>query len=1370
MKKMFFLLCCVALCNSINAQSIGITFKNPSSLTTCDTASFEVTLHNFSTTDFAKSELQILLPPKIKYLAGSVNIGKDSLNKNPLFVGFKIGKFEKNSSKTLRFKLYADCSILASLNEGAVFNNVYTFRVNNNEEVVTLSDPYDILSPLPIFTEVKDAYAKGIKNDVITRKIKIENTRFGYLKSFIFEDEYQAGIIVNTSQGTPLGNTATKQRILFQSTDFQLIGNKDSYFDFGESLEIEEKIKITECGDDDKKVTSKLRIQWGCGNTICKEEDATAVIDILAKRQAPKIEMTPFGQPISDYCGQFPDIQGMKIKNVSKSDTAYNVVINVRTSFSEIAFLRNSFVLNNKGKLVALKVQKNSEIVMPCRPNGDTDAWDQVVIAKVAPLEELSLSWNYIACEECNAELTPVWGCDFSFEKSCPVGVKKFGSAKREEDYFNPLAISSIDLGERVKDGEIFDLVYKLDMEKLLDSTGTATVKFELPCGFSWVGGAMKIGNNLAKNLNIQNAVNNTQVVTMDYDLPFSGGFEGTYQLQFNCFPCHIVNTFVTNFHSSCEPFSALEFKIGFEMVKTEIAFKLKNPAECGILRCDEMEIAYDCDKITQFFNDTIPAYLTGYQEFKRLNIGLADNDDNRKADNTGAVDESLIRRDHYVVGDTAFLQLHNVVHTEEVGTSFQNVKLNLEFRWHKKDISPIYGTPTKKPLSENSFIPIDLMLRIFDKSQNQHFTCPLPNVIPKYTEFKVGELNKRPSPLDDKIKALQFAYTFNENTINCLPAGFVFQDGDSISVVGKYQIAENPLLPPLGTPTINNYRFVSSASIFNSPFEPSAKYFCELLEDRLHVSGMGLLTGSPHYDITDCDSTVNNSLTFNYGPSAKYPNFFPYEFRHLVTVPFIDFEWFSPGLILNRSRVSSWVNFGESPIFDYKNIVAQASSATKTRLFLQPFQTMQDEGFHAIIENSFSSKCLEEVNENLTIEFKIEPTLRFNLPEIKQKTFDKVFDLKTNNLSINVLKSNYDSYDNTALWDIEFKNDADFSAPNPWISIKDIKNITDLKIISLPNNQQVTSKTNFYNLANIAPNETVTVRITGLNKTCDLGSLELSYGWSCRKLDSIDSKSCLNKTRILSAKPTPGELDILLSSPRDTLKMCSESDYFTVTANSVRFGAVYQPIVSLLLPTGLSVLPKSSQIEYPLGSGTFVNIIDPKQVNTKNFGWNLAEVVASFQVNGMPGIAFSPLNKLKIRFKIETSCGFIAGKFFEVNMQGEEICGKKTNSITRAMKPIFIKGVPPVYKSVFRVDSLTLDEIDCSDTAVLNLNFFMSGITSSKDSVFVTLPSHIGFHGFMGMDSTMKLGTIKDVKGGKKEIGFNLPNNINKNTNIFRE
>jgi hypothetical protein len=80
----------------------------------------------------------------------------------------------------------------------------------------------------------------------------------------------------------------------------------------------------------------------------------------------------------------------------------------------------------------------------------------------------------------------------------------------------------------------------------------------------------------------------------------------------------------------------------------------------------------------------------------------------------------------------------------------------------------------------------------------------------------------------------------------------------------------------------------------------------------------------------------------------------------------------------------------------------------------------------------------------------------------------------------------------------------------------------------------------------------------------------------------------------------------------------------------------------------------------------------------------------------------------------------------------------------------------------------LTLDEIDCSDTATLNLNFFMSGTTSSKDSIFVTLPNSIAFHGFMGMDSTMKLGTIKNVKGNKKEIGFNLPNNIAKNTNIF--
>ena len=185
--KNFFSLLFSFFCTFSFAQNIKVVQKNPSQINVCDTAIFTIIAKNTDAKTATNSEVYIELPLGFSYVKNSVTNGSDKILTSPQIFDFNFGDIAGNSSKTLTFKAFTDCSALAELNKGVLFTNIVIVRYGANEAAIE-SEPYVLESPLPIIVAMTDPYMKGGRGDILERTLVIENTRLGDLRSFTFED------------------------------------------------------------------------------------------------------------------------------------------------------------------------------------------------------------------------------------------------------------------------------------------------------------------------------------------------------------------------------------------------------------------------------------------------------------------------------------------------------------------------------------------------------------------------------------------------------------------------------------------------------------------------------------------------------------------------------------------------------------------------------------------------------------------------------------------------------------------------------------------------------------------------------------------------------------------------------------------------------------------------------------------------------------------------------------------------------------------------------------------------------------------------------------------------------------------------------
>jgi gliding motility-associated-like protein len=1362
---LFFLLCCKTL---VFAQIFSISYKNPTLMNLCDTSVFEVTIKNSDSKAAALTEAYIELPIGVNYLNGSVQGVSEKLITSSQIVEFTIGNIGANSSKTFTFKALTTCSALSELNKGVLFSNVIIAR-NGSYEVATLTEPYTIETPLPIIVAVTDPFMKAGKGETIERIWTIENTRKGRLRDFRFEDNHDGGMIVTTNVGKIILSNAKQHHLAFGAADFKKIGDGDAFFEEGEQIVIKEKILITDCGVDVPKSVSKINIVWGCPNSTCNTEKFTAIVDILRTNYNPNLVVEPFYQIPEDYCGIDPFQQAVTITNTGK-DTAYNVVLELRVNIgndpskpvlSDIYFDRNSFTLlsPNGNQSTINPFEFHPKMMKECQPQtSTTDSLEKINLPIFAPGASYKVQWKYLACLPFCKTLIPAWKAAVTYTKTCPKKEVSLEEVVVFQDPLTPYIESDLKVGKAVKDGEIFTAGFQIKPESLKDSTGVVDVEFTLPCGFTWLSNSLTVSGVTATNITKSKNSKNEEVVKMTFPLPLKDTTYGKYQMQFNCKDCATQLPAYKNLITDCpeQCIDSVAYHTGKGNLKIKAFFKLKGIKGCGIPSCSDYNIYYDCTKkITQ--NDTVAAYALSSLSFNRSNFGLPDNDNDRLPDGVGTLDFTKMRLDHFIPGDTAAISMKSEIFTKNK-SELSNVKVKIAFERHIADLNTkLYGT---RSTFDVRFIPLNMKLKIYSKKLNKTFNCPLPEPIISEVDTNLIILNITPTLSKDGIHYFYFNYIINPKTVNCLPSNFKFGDGDSLVVNGSWQILDNLLDSKFTEARANTYRVKVGTSIYNTPKDASYDYSCICTEKKFTVSGYGITQTLPKIPLLDCFPTLNKDLAITFGPILNYPNFFPYEYRRIAKITKINLE-IPSNIQLVSSVVRNWSVLGGKVVFTNQNVPFVFDNVKKAyTLDISSFQNpMQDEGFSLFLDNTYQSFCQEKLTSTFNNDYFIEPTNSANPKDtVKIKSPIPVFTFDYNKLTVKNLYDEYNSFDNTAVWELLFENPSAYNSPNPYLFFSDIKGIKDVKVVLKANGTVIPVGTNgIYNLPDVGPNSKYNVLITAINQTCDEGQITVNYGWNCTPVKDTSAANCVKKKYVLYVSPTPGEVEMRITSPKDTLPMCSSTDYAYIDISSVRFGSVFNPTVTLNLPKGLSIQPGSCQIAYPANSANFVNIADPV-----NLTWNLADLVAKINQNGLAGVGQKPNNAAIIRFKFETGCGFLSGKNFTGKIQAFEICGKKTNELTRAGKPVFIKGVVPIYDMNIQFKPLYSGALRCDQQAAMSIRAIPKGVTGDRDSIYVFIPKNVQYIKYdIVNNNSPKTGPDIQIIGNQQVLKWKIPANV---------
>ena len=176
--------------------------------------------------------------------------------------------------------------------------------------------------------------------------------------------------------------------------------------------------------------------------------------------------------------------------------------------------------------------------------------------------------------------------------------------------------------------------------------------------------------------------------------------------------------------------------------------------------------------------------------------------------------------------------------------------------------------------------------------------------------------------------------------------------------------------------------------------------------------------------------------------------------------------------------------------------------------------------------------------------------------------------------------------------------------------------------------------------------------------------SFDLYAGWNCNGNPSQgytktcnDNKVTYNVKIAKSLKQiTPSSTNPGVGQPGEVgeISMCQKTKY-EYTINSGDEGDIFDVKLVIIKQRGLTI--SDVEIEYPLGSGTkYSNIIPTESGNKVTY-----DLTSIFPKGSLPGsISESDVNKrnFKLSFMLKPDCDFTAGSSFDIDIEGNNLCG----------------------------------------------------------------------------------------------------------------
>ncbi|MBN8703143.1 MAG: gliding motility-associated C-terminal domain-containing protein [Bacteroidetes bacterium] len=1274
----------------IKAQNplIVVSSNVPSSLNVCGSSQlFSININNPSAGAVTGTQVTVTMPTGVIYQAGSItNAGEVNIG-NLSAPTFSVSTINSLNNITLTFLASVNCNINTFLATGNPIQNTITVNYTGNSQNFTLNHTtgvYSIYQPnLSITTFTNQTYA-GTVGGAFTRCFNIVNGGLGALNQFTVTDVHGNGLTITSVSPGTLSTNGNTETIILSGADFTSIGDGDNLFENGENITICENVTINNCS----AVTSNITAGWGCNGSVCQSSSTTA--NITFPGVTPQLTFSTVAS--QNFClGAGNDSkQKLIITNHPNAGTATNLILNIHQSdggsfycgmkmLSEIVVSSLQIKYNNGTPTTIVPTSSLTCSNVSCL-GANSVGFVKLTIPQINPGDSVIITWDVRTCCEVNT-VNNGWRYDATYQDVCqnnfvkPLTLGRFYNLVRG-DLSNNNSPSNIISGQTKKFSFLITTHYNN-----VSPTGPGAnwqAEFQLPPCLTYNNTPIYIldadGITQWPAASV-NQVGNTVTATFNGS-PSSGVIEQSQiliDLTANC--------------SSCSG--------GIDSVQASLYY-VPTTTNCT---CRAL-----VSKASAILSIVCPVSCEGLNfsnyEVYRTSLGSPDNNDDGVDDGFGNLNFNKIRRDRSMFGDTVETSFQATIQT-----SVQNPQ------WQY-----LYAQSTIT--NSNYITSVGGILKVV-RGVNT-YTCFIPGVVPTGNTFSYN---------------LSFPLAFN-------PAITEYQNGDSIFFDPQYKVTSNPGGGNIITSNISNDFYCSDIP---NPTNAINKFTCNVFQGNFSIIGYYFTVSGPdNFTTQECDQVViRQNYYFSVGPCCIYAgvNMFPFEYRNFtgaellkVVVPngyaFVAAsvrEVRTSGLLLSTASPTYPITpiSTTGPIFDF-NMTPFYQGAT-------PLIYPSDEGFYGTLTLTLSPTCAVTRNVNAPIGYywtyskgngKIDSAL------VKRQSNagagDHVFydgpDFFLQSALPTIIAPN-----NSVCWDISLTNITNVNSQNTWIGAQIAGGITINQVTDLTNNNIINPVNGIYQLGNLSGATTNNYRICATFTSCNADSFMLHAGWNCPGYPtSIATYPCSTKTLQLKLIPQIPSFQIAVTPPATAVNLCDTAEYLIKSTN-VDLGTAYNVFFNTTLPTGISIVPNTSKISYPIGN-TFVGINDPANMGGSNWQWNISADEDTIGANGLKGVLTNTLNSFEIKFKVLTDCNYIVGSNIVFEVKGQSACGINKNAILGLASQLGINGANASFTTNVKLTSTFISA--CNGNTNLKVSVINNGPGSfvNSDSITIMFPSGVNY------------------------------------------
>lgn len=1254
------------------------------------------------------------LPCGFQYVPGTVTgIMEDDLSdlQHPVF---QVDDVQPGSVIAISMDLFITCDVLPCLAAGEVMNTTVSLIVNGST-VSFPSDPFNVETPRLVITKVVKSTMTAAQGQTIIRTITVRNTRIGRLASFRFTDVHADKLAITSPNGTDGGSSPQSLVRIIGSADFQAVGNHDGWLDFNEEIVLTESILITDCSFDHPDALSTIRAGWGCGTSECQAAEVIALVHIEPLPEKGRVDsiVVTTSDPIC-YDGE-NYAQEWTVKNTSKYSTMTGIELAVEIVFdANVGFVPASFSWDLDGQPVLPDSLKRDTLQSPC---GEQIAKGiRFFLPPLGPGQTLRVPFDLHICAPASCTLFEGgWVWTLSYEKTCAAPGDQYFSIKDSIFNNNPLYTAGLGLtgqsGGLIEDGQQLQLFLTIP-PGLFDKSGAGwTADLFLPCGFVLQDSSFLVDGipPLEKKMVY---VAKGQKIHLKYPLPMP-----VDTAMIPIFVQLICDSICTDIPCEYSLVSSCEDKCQGPVSKislgAEVAFFIGEDCPLGFnpRLCLGRDFGVNC------FNgecpDTLTEFLDHILTMERVSFGLPDNDNDYLPDPGGQLDFSKIRTDRAMPGDTIRLLVDGVVRAEDPTASFESVWIRLLFG--NRGGFPI--PPDKTP---EEFL--DLLSGFKNLYNHLEVKDPVTGVafdVPVQIEF---------NPYDS---LLWFAVHFDSLAAAHpeVPKGFRIGDGDTLRLSCFYRLDRifRPY-PPAYQRFAVDIGAQSNAFVFNGPFsDVIERKVCPCPQDKMAYTCIDadLLPNAEAFPV--CQEPIMTGMALEYGILT---NFFPHEYRTLID-SVLTFCLDGQDFVVDSARV---VQVRINGKFTTVNLPLTVTSSGPGNFCLEMNPAImgwqEEDNVYYLELDMRSASCERQTGGKPT---RIRATMRTyadrSLEKETEFTKFRLFPQERTVPTWHIVECVQSFFTNEVGWDILVANcfpatDNLVPMQNTWmkptVSHQALESLTLTNVVT---GQVYPFIDDRFRLGEVGVCDTLRLRLTGTNTSCDHEKIYFDWGWSCDSTD-LDA-TCRSDWDSCGFYSPPGQLEMMPDTVNITADLCTPMPISHSLHTDADLGAVYLLTITAVLPKGLNYIPGTSAVRWPAGTGSLIPIDDPDILPDGRLEWIIDSLLAQL-AGGLPGELSTPDNTFDLEFQTLTECGFISGTKLIYTFRGEQVCERPTNIVTKLSGLYTITGTSAPFGLDIAV-SLT-DTATCQENFTLEISIPAGPSGTDPGSLTVELPAGFGY------------------------------------------